>query len=77
MCVCVDREPVCVLPDPVSVVSERLVLSLPEDLRIRNATDSTFQSDGMTLGHDGVLQLLHERRNLVHFLSCRHNIDTT
>lgn len=53
-------------PDSVRVVSEGLILPLPEDLRIRNACDAALQTHGMTLCDARVLQLLDERRGLVH-----------
>lgn len=61
------------LPDSVCVVSEGLILPLPEDLWVRDSCNATLQSDRMTLRHARVLQLLHERRGLVHLFSCGKN----
>lgn len=59
------------LPDSVCVLSQALVLPFPEDLRVGNPGDATLQAHGVTLGHAGVLQLLHEHRHLVHLFGCR------
>lgn len=61
------------LPDSVCVVSEGLILPLPEDLWVGDSCDTTLQSHRMTLRHACVLQLLHERRGLVHLFSCGKN----
>lgn len=58
------------LPDSVCVLRQGLVLSFPEDLWVGNPGDATLQPHRMTLGHAGVLQLLHERGHLVHLLGC-------
>lgn len=58
------------LPDSVCVLSQALVLPFPEDLWVGNPGDATLQAHGVTLGHAGVLQLLHEHRHLVHLFGC-------
>lgn len=58
------------LPDSVCVLSQALVLPFPEDLRVGNPGDAALQAHGVTLGHAGVLQLLHEHRHLVHLFGC-------
>lgn len=58
------------VPDSVCVVSERLVLPFPEDLRVGNPGDATLQSHRVPLGHTCVLQLLHKQGGLVHLFGC-------
>lgn len=48
------------LPDSVCVVSERLILPLPEDLRIGNPRHTALQSHRMTICNARVLQFLDE-----------------
>lgn len=54
------------LPDPVCIASERLVLFLPEDLWVGDSRHTALQTYRVTLGNSSVLQLLDERRGLVH-----------
>lgn len=55
-----------VLPYPVCVVRERLILFLPKDLWVGNSRHTALQTHRVTLGNTSVLQLLDERRGLVH-----------
>lgn len=61
-------------PDSVCVVSERLILPFPEDLWVGDPCDTTLQSHRMTLCDTCVLQLLDERRSLVHLFGCGKSV---
>lgn len=61
----------CDGPYSVRVVSDGLVLFLPEDLRERDSGYTALHAHGVTLGDARVLELLDEGRSFVHLFSWR------